>query len=147
MANYLKNKIRKVHKGVIKKLETKHILIKKGTYGLKAIESGRISATHVELLRRYLKRKLKYIRKRQKRKINSKSWLSIQCKYPITKKPSEIRMGKGKGAIDNYVYRIKSGKVLFESLGLAKKLYIKIFSKIQKKLPIRSILVKKLINY
>lgn len=147
MANYLKNKLRRFHKGTIKKVETKHILIKKGIYGLKANESGRISANHLELIRRYLKRKLRYIRKRKKRKIQSKSWISIQCKYPITKKPSEIRMGKGKGAIDNYVYRIKSGKIIFESLGLSEVIYKKIFKKIMKKLPTRTQIVKKYLNY
>lgn len=147
MANYLKNKIRRVHKGTIKKLETKHILLNKGVYGLKAMESGRISENHLELVRRYLKRKLRYIRKRKKRKIQSKSWISIQCKYPITKKPSEIRMGKGKGSIENYVYRIKSGKIIFESLGLSEIIYKKIFYKIMKKLPIRTQIVKKFINY
>lgn len=147
MSNYLKNKIRRFHKGTIRKIETKHILLKKGMYGLKAIESGRISASHLELIRRYLKRKLKYIRKRKKRKVQSKSWISIQCKYPITKKPSEIRMGKGKGSIENFVYRIKAGKIIFESLGIASVIYKKIVYKIMKKLPVKTKIVFKPVNY
>lgn len=147
MANYLKNKTRRLHKGKIRNIETKHTLLRKGVYGLKALESGRISSNHLELLRRYLKRKLRFIRKRKKRKIQTKIWISIQCKYPITKKPAEIRMGKGKGAIENYVYRIKAGKVIFESLGLNKYIYNCIFKKIMKKLPIRTKIVQKLINY
>jgi large subunit ribosomal protein L16 len=99
------------------------------------------------MLRRYLKRKLKFIRKRKKRKINTRSWILIQSKYSITKKPEEIRMGKGKGAIHNYVYRISSGKIIFESLGLSIYIFKKIFNKIMKKLPIRTIIIKKKLNY
>jgi large subunit ribosomal protein L16 len=93
-----------------------------------------------------LRRKLKFIYKRKKRKTKSRFMLSFQCRYILTKKPAEIRMGKVKGAIDNYVYRIKVGKVLFEAFGLSFFILKRIFNKVKQKLPVQTFLIKKLIN-
>lgn len=146
MAKLQKIITKKFQKGRIILFENKSIVLKKGNYGLKAIESGRITEQHLELLRRYLKRKIRYVRKRIKRNKIGKMWLLFQCKYPLTEKPAEIRMGKGKGAIYTKIYRIRKGKILLETLGFSKYIMFKIFKKLNNKLPVKTILIKKLKN-
>lgn len=80
-----------------------------GTYGLKSIETGEISSRQIEAARRAMTR---YVKR------GGKIWIRIFPHRPITKKPAEVRMGSGKGAVDHYVAMVKTGVVLFEMDGI-----------------------------
>jgi large subunit ribosomal protein L16 len=80
-----------------------------GTYGLKAIEPERINARQIEAARRAMTRHMK----RQGR-----VWIRIFPDVPVTAKPIEVRMGKGKGSIDRWVAKVKPGRIMFEIDGV-----------------------------
>jgi large subunit ribosomal protein L16 len=84
-----------------------------GDYGLQAVECGYINARQIEAARVAMTRKAK----RQ-----GKSWIRFFPDHPITKKPAEVRMGKGKGATDAWVARVKPGKILYEMEGVDREL-------------------------
>ena len=104
-----KTKYKKTRKGRLKKLEFKANSIKFGELGLKAEVAGLISARQIEAARRTIARKIKR---------KGKIWICIFPDLPITAKPTESRMGKGKGALSHWGSRIKGGTVLFELCGV-----------------------------
>ena len=87
-------KFRKVKKGRIRGIETRSTDTRFGSYGLRALESGRISARQIEAARRVITRRMKR---------RGKVWIKIFPSTPVTSKPVEVRMGKGKGAVDYWV--------------------------------------------
>lgn len=102
-------KYRKKQKGRISPTyEYKSNNIKFGTYGLQAISMGKLTASQIEAGRRALASSMKR---------KGKIWIRAFPDYPITSKPTEVRMGKGKGNVDYWVCRVKSGKVLYEISG------------------------------
>ena len=111
-----KSKYRKVQKGRIKGLAYKGATIAFGSFALKSLEPGRITSNQIEAARiaitRYIKRE-------------GKLWIRVFPDKPITKKPAEVRMGKGKGAPEYLVALCKPGRILFEldgiELDMAKK--------------------------
>lgn len=104
-----KTKFRKTQKGKIKRLEFKANSIKFGELGLKSEIAGVITARQIEAARRAIARKL-----RRKGKI----WICIFPNTPVTAKPSESRMGKGKGSISHWVAKVRGGTTLFEICGV-----------------------------
>ncbi len=100
-----RTKYRKQQKGRNRGLAQKGSRVAFGSFGLKAMSRGRITSRQIESARiamtRYMKRE-------------GKVWIRIFPDKPITKKPQEVRMGKGKGALDHYVAEIKPGRILFE---------------------------------
>lgn len=104
-----KTKYKKIRKGVLKKFEYKANTIKFGDIGLKATSSGILNARQIESARRIISRKMKR---------KGKIWLRVFPDLPLTSKPSESRMGKGKGAVSYWAVRIKSGTTLFEICGV-----------------------------
>jgi large subunit ribosomal protein L16 len=102
-------KYRRVQKGRIKGLAQKGSELSFGSFGLKALESGRITDRQIEAARiavtRFMKRE-------------GKVWINIFPDKPITKKPLEVRMGKGKGSLDHWVAVIKPGRIIFETEGV-----------------------------
>lgn len=76
-----------------------------GDYGLKAIESGKIQSKHIETARRVISRTLKRC---------GKTWIRIFPDVPVSKKPADVRMGKGKGSVEFWVFKAKPGRILFE---------------------------------
>ena len=107
-----KIKYKKVKKGRLKKFDFKSNKIKFGTIGLKSLESGTISSKNIEAARRSITRKIKR---------KGKLWVRIFPHTPITSKPLGSRMGKGKGSINNWSIKIKTGSLLFELCGIQKK--------------------------
>jgi large subunit ribosomal protein L16 len=106
-----KVKHRKVQRGgEIKGVATKGNYISFGSFGLKALEGGLISARQIEASRRAMTR---YIKR------GGKIWIRIFPDKPMTKKGDETPMGKGKGSVDHFVAKIKAGRVLFEMDGVA----------------------------
>jgi len=104
-----RTKHRKLHKGRIKGLAKGGSDLNFGTYGLKAIEPERITARQIEAARRAMTRHMK----RQRR-----VWIRIFPDTPVTSKPVEVRMGKGKGSIDFWACKVKPGRVMFEIDGV-----------------------------
>jgi large subunit ribosomal protein L16 len=104
-------KFRSQRKGKIRGLETRSNTIIFGEYGLKVLECGRISARQIEATRRAITRKVKR---------RGKLWIRMFPSVPVTAKPVEVRMGKGKGAVDHWVCPVKAGKILYEIGGLPK---------------------------
>lgn len=102
-------KYKKTKKGKLSKFEFKSNDLKFGTVGLKAAESGIISARQIEAARQAIVRKMKR---------KGKLWIKIFPDLPITSKPTGVRMGKGKGQISHWAARIRGGTVLFEVCGL-----------------------------
>ncbi|NOX96168.1 MAG: 50S ribosomal protein L16 [Alphaproteobacteria bacterium] len=103
-----KTKFRKMHKGRIKGA-AKGSALNFGSYGLKALQPERVTARQIEATRRAITRAMK----RQGR-----VWIRIFPDTPITKKPTEVRMGKGKGSVEFWAAKVKPGRIMFEVDGV-----------------------------
>lgn len=105
-----KTKFRKTHKMVHKGNATRGNQLSFGSFGIKALEDGWVTQRQIEAARvaltRYMKRE-------------GQSWIRIFPDKPITKKPLEVRMGKGKGAPEYFVAVVKPGRILFEAEGIS----------------------------
>jgi large subunit ribosomal protein L16 len=104
-----KTKYRKAFKGRIKGASKGGTALNFGSYGLKAQEPERITARQIEACRRAITRQMK----RQGR-----VWIRIFPDLPVTDKPAEVRMGKGKGAVDYWAARVAPGRIMFEIDGV-----------------------------
>jgi large subunit ribosomal protein L16 len=124
-----KTKYKKVRKGRLKKLEFKSNSVKFGELGLKAQVAGMISANQIEAARQTIARKIKR---------KGKIWIRIFPDLPITAKPTESRMGKGKGAVSYWVARVRGGTTLFEICGIPKHIAIEALKAGSKKLPVKT---------
>ena len=105
-----RTKYRKQHKGRVKGIAQRGNTLAFGDFGIQSLERGAMTAQQIEAARvavtRYLKRK-------------GKVWIRVFPQKPITKKPLEVRMGKGKGSVDHWVAVIKPGTMLFEVGGVS----------------------------
>lgn len=124
-----KTKYRKRHKGRIRGLAKGGSDIHFGDFGLQALESGRLTARQIEAARIAMTRHVK----RQ-----GKIWIRIFPDKPITKKPAETRMGKGKGGVEAWVAVIKPGRVLYEMEGVPEELAREALRLASHKLPIKT---------
>ena len=122
-----KTKFRKQHKGRIHGLAKGGFAVNFGNYALKATEPERITARQIEAARRALTRHMK----RQGR-----VWIRIFPDVPVSQKPTEVRMGKGKGTPEYWACRIKPGRILFELDGVDESLAKRAFELGAAKLPI-----------
>ncbi|RXJ73409.1 50S ribosomal protein L16 [Veronia nyctiphanis] len=105
-----------------------------GTFGLKAVGRGRITARQIEAARRAMTRHIK----RQ-----GQIWIRVFPDKPITTKPLEVRQGKGKGSVSYWVAQIQPGKVLYEMDGVSEELAREAFQLASRKLPIKTTFVTK----
>jgi large subunit ribosomal protein L16 len=124
-----KVKFKKVRKGKIPKLNFKSNKLNFGLVGLKSTESGTVSAKQIEASRQAIMRKIKR---------SGKLWIRVYPNTPITKKPIEVRMGKGKGSVSYYSAKVSSGTVLFELCGVNKNTAVAAFKTGGAKLPIKT---------
>ena len=108
-----KTKFRKQQKGRNRGLALNGNKVSFGDYGLKAVGRGRLTARQIEAARIAITRKTKR---------GGKVFIKVFPDKPLTKKPAEVRMGKGKGSLDRWVAVIKPGRVLFEVKGIEKEL-------------------------
>ncbi len=122
-----RQKYRKQQKGRNRGIAYKGSTVAFGTFGLKAMEHSRITSRQIEAARVALTRNMKR---------EGKVWIRIFPDKPITAKPAEVRMGKGKGALDHYVCEVQPGRVLFEVEGVSKELAYESLRKAAQKLPI-----------
>ncbi|MBK8042308.1 MAG: 50S ribosomal protein L16 [Haliscomenobacter sp.] len=104
-----RTKYRKQHKGRIKGIAYKGGTIAFGSFGLKATTGGRLTNRQIESARIAMTRHMKR---------EGKVWIRIFPDKPITKKPQEVRMGKGKGAVDHWVAQVQPGRIMFEIDGV-----------------------------
>lgn len=127
-----KFKFKKIQKGKLTKLKYKSNKLTFGNIGLKANQSGRITARQLESARQAIVRKIKR---------KGKLWINIFPNIPVTKKPTEVRMGKGKGNVDYWAARVKLGTILFELVGVNLKNAQAAFKTGKAKLPIKTVIV------
>lgn len=133
MIHSKRTKYRKYQKGRADGVDTRSS-VHFGTYGLKALSPSRITEKQIEACRVAITRKVKKL---------GKIWIRIFPDIPVSAKPAEVRMGKGKGAIDHWICRVKSGKVMFEIDGVSLELAKKAFELGASKLPIPTKVVVK----
>jgi len=123
-----RTKFRKQHKGKVKGLATRGHLISYGSFGLKSMEPSWITARQLEAARiavtRYLKRE-------------GQVWIRIFPDKPITKKPAEVRMGKGKGAPSHWVAVVRPGRIMFEADGVPYEVAKEALRLAAQKLPVK----------
>jgi large subunit ribosomal protein L16 len=124
-----RTKFRKQHKGKNTGVAVRGSSVSFGEYGLKAITRGRITARQIEAARRAITRHLKR---------GGKMWIRIFPDKPITKKPLEVRMGKGKGSVEYWVAQIKPGSMLYEVQGVPEQLAREAFELASAKLPVKT---------
>lgn len=129
-----KTKYRKRHKGRIRGMAKGGSDIHFGDFGLQAIDRGRLTARQIEAARIAMTRHVK----RQ-----GKIWIRIFPDKPITKKPAETRMGKGKGGVEAWVAVIKPGRVLYEMQGVPEDIAREALRLASHKLPIKTRFLKR----
>ena len=124
-----RTKYRKMQKGRNRGKATRGIKVSDGEYGLQAVEAGAIKSNQIEAARiamtRYIKR-------------GGKVWIKIFPDKPITKKPAETRMGKGKGAPEYWVALVKPGRVMFELAGVPEEVAREAMRLAANKLPVKT---------
>ena len=124
-----RTKFRKAHKGRIHGEAKGGTELSFGTFGLKALTPERVTARQIEAARRAMTRAMK----RQGR-----VWIRIFPDVPVSKKPAEVRMGKGKGAIEYWVVRVKPGRIMFELDGISEELARQALTLAAFKLPVKT---------
>ena len=105
-----------------------------GEFGLKAVGRGRLTARQIESARRAMTRHIKR---------GGRIWIRIFPDKPITKKPAEVRMGKGKGNVEYWVSLVQPGTVLYEMAGVSEEVAREAFKLAAAKLPVRTTFIKK----
>lgn len=124
-----RTKFRKAQKGRVKGLATRGHSIAFGAFGIKAMEPGWITSRQIEAARVAVTRAMKR---------EGQVWVRIFPDKPVTKKPAEVRMGKGKGAPEFWVAIVKPGTILFEAGGVNKATALEALSLADGKLPIKT---------
>ena len=129
-----KTKFRKAHKGRIKGNAKGGTTLTFGSYGLKALTAERITARQIEAARRAITRHMKRA---------GRVWIRIFPDVPVSKKPTEVRMGKGKGTPEYWAARVKPGRIMFEMEGVDESVAREAFDLAAAKLPFDTVFVKR----
>ncbi len=130
-----RTKYRKQHKGRIRGFATSGTELTFGTFGLKALEPDRVTARQIEAARRAITRQMKRA---------GRVWIRIFPDIPISQKPTEVRMGKGKGTPEYWAVRVKPGRVMFEIDGVAPDVAREALRLGAAKLPVRTRVVQRI---
>jgi large subunit ribosomal protein L16 len=130
-----RTKYRKAHKGRIKGTASSAASLSFGTFGLKAQEPARITARQIEAARRAMTRQMKRA---------GRVWIRIFPDVPVSKKPTEVRMGKGKGTPEFWVCRVKPGRMMFEIDGVSDAVARESLRLAAAKLPIKTRVVARI---
>ncbi len=131
-----KTKFRKQQKGRNRGLAQNGNKVSFGDFGLKAVGRGRLTARQIEAARRAMTRHVKR---------GGKIWIRVFPDVPVTKKPLEVRQGKGKGNVEYWVAKIQPGKMLYEMEGVTEDLAREAFKLASAKLPIKTVFVNRTI--
>ena len=129
-----KTKYRKQQKGRIRGIAWRGCNLSFGDYGLQALSHGRITARQIEAARMAMSRAAKR---------GGKLWVRIFPDKPITKKPAETRMGKGKGSPEEWVVPVKRGRMLYEMKGVPRDIAVESLKLASHKLPLRTKIVER----
>ncbi len=130
-----RTKFRKMHKGRIHGAAKGGTDLNFGAYGLKAVEPERITARQIEAARRAMTRYMKRA---------GRVWIRIFPDVPVSSKPTEVRMGKGKGAPDYWAARVKPGRVMFEIDGVSEPIAREAMRLAAMKLPVKTRFVQRI---
>ena len=130
-------KFRKQQRGRRTGIASRGVAIESGEFGLQALEAGWITARQIEAARRVIVREMKR---------RGKSWIRIFPDKPVTAKPAETRMGKGKGSVDHWVAVVKPGRIMFEVAGVPDDIAKLALSQAAYKLPIPTQVVSRAEN-
>src|SRR2546427_11448271 len=132
-----KTKFRKAHKGRIHGAATSGATLSFGQFGLKAMAPERITARQIEAARRALTRHMRRA---------GRVWIRIFPDVPVSKKPTEVRMGKGKGAPEFWACRVAPGRIMFELDGVPAELAREALLLAAAKLPIKSRFIQRIVE-
>src|ERR1700750_69411 len=135
MLQPIRTKFRKAFKGRIHGIATSGNTLAFGQYGLKALEPERVTARQIEAARRALTRFMKR---------SGRVWIRVFPDVPVSKKPIEVRMGKGKGAPELWIARVAPGRIMFEVGGVPEQLAREAFELAAAKLPIKTRFVQRI---
>jgi large subunit ribosomal protein L16 len=130
-----RTKYRKAFKGRIHGLAKGGSDLSFGSYGLKALEPERITARQIEASRRAISRHVKRA---------GRLWIRVFPDTPVSSKPAEVRMGKGKGSVEFWVCKVKPGRILFEMDGVPQGLAREAFERAAAKLPVKTKFVSRI---
>lgn len=129
-----RTKYRKQQKGRNKGLAYRGSTISFGTFGLKSLDAGRLTSRQIESARIAMTRHMKR---------EGNVWIRVFPDKPITSKPAEVRMGKGKGALDHYVAQVQPGRIMFELAGVTEETANEALRLAAQKLPVMTKIVKR----
>ena len=129
-----KTKFRKQQKGRLRGKAQRGVNISFGEYALQAVETGKITARQIEAARIAMTRCIKR---------GGKVWIRVFPDKPITSKPAEVRMGKGKGSPEFWVAPIRAGKIIYEMEGVSEEIASKALTLARHKLPIKTKIIKR----
>jgi len=129
-----RTKFRKQFKGRNRGLAQRGNEVSFGEYGLKAVERGRLTARQIEAARRAMTRHIKR---------GGKTWIRVFPDKPVTKKPIEVRMGKGKGNVEYWVAKVQPGSMLYEMEGVSREIAQEAFRLAASKLPVKTAFVER----
>jgi len=130
-----RTKFRKAHKGRIHGTSKAGTELNFGQYGLKALEPDRVTARQIEAARRALTRHMKRA---------GRVWIRIYPDVPVSKKPIEVRMGKGKGTPEYWVCRVKPGRIMFEVDGVPVQVAKEALALAAAKLPVKTRFIERI---
>ena len=130
-----RTKFRKAHKGRIHGNATSATELNFGQYGLKAMEPDRVTARQIEAARRAMTRHMKRA---------GRVWIRVYPDVPVSKKPIEVRMGKGKGTPEIWVCRVKPGRIMFEIDGVSVQVAREALALAAAKLPVKTRFVERI---
>lgn len=130
-----RTKFRKQHKGKIHGKAKGGTALNFGAYGLKAQEPERVTARQIEAARRAITRHMKRA---------GRVWIRIFPDLPVTAKPTEVRMGKGKGSVDYWAARVKPGRVMFEIDGVSEEIAREALRLGARKLPVKTRFIQRI---
>jgi large subunit ribosomal protein L16 len=129
-----KTKYRKAHKGRIHGNAKGGTTLEFGAFGLKSLDPERVTARQIEAARRAAMRHIKRL---------GRLWIRIFPDIPVSSKPAEVRMGKGKGNPEFWVCRVKPGRIMFELDGVSENIAREALMKASAKLPVRTKFIKR----
>ena len=129
-----RTKYRKVQKGRNRGVAERGSKLHYGSYGLQAVEAGLLTSRQIEAGRRALTREIKR---------RGKIWICVYPDKPITRRPAEVRMGGGKGAVDHWAAVIKPGRIVFEMDGVDEDVALKALTLASYKLPLQTTILRR----
>ena len=132
-----RTKFRKAHKGRIKGNAKGATTLNFGSYGLKALSPGRVTARQIGASRRAITRHMRR---------SGRVWIRVFPDVPVTQKPAEVRQGKGKGTVEYWAARVKPGRIMFEVDGVSKEIATVALELAAAKLPVQTKVVTRLVG-